>query len=146
MSNWNEKFIDLSDYVSKWSKDKRKKVGAVITDKDNRILSLGYNGIPQGCNDNDETRDIKPKKNYFFAHAEANAIYSCAKSGISTQDSTMYLSWYPCCNCTMAIIQSGIKRVVCIEPDWKDESWGDSFKYSKEMLDEAKIEVIYHKK
>ena len=143
MTNWDIKFLELCTFISSWSKDQKKKVGAVIVDSDNRVIATGYNGIPQGCNDDDETRHIKPKKNFFFAHAEANAIFSCAKSGVKTKDCVMYLTWYPCCDCCKAIIQSGISKIVCYEPDWNDDSWGESFRYTKEMLDEARIEIVY---
>ena len=143
LTNWDRKFMAMCDLIASWSKDKSKKVGAVIVDSDNRVLSTGYNGLPIGCNDNVESRHIKPKKNSFVVHAEANPIYSCAKSGIKTKGSTMYLTWYPCCDCCKAIIQSGISKIMCYEPDWNDDSWGESFRYTKEMLAEANIEVVF---
>lgn len=145
MTDWDKRFLDLCDVIASWSKDKRKKVGAIIVSKDKRILSTGYNGLAQGLNDDDESRDIKPKKNSFFVHAEANAVFSCARYGISTKDCVMYLTWYPCCDCAKSIIQSGITKIVCYEPDWNDESWGQSFSYTKEMLTEASIEVTFYK-
>lgn len=144
MADWDKRFIELSHHISKWSKDRKKIVGAVIVDEDRRIISTGYNGVPQGCDDNDESRQIKPKKLFYFEHAERNAIFSCAKSGIKTKNCTMYLTWHPCADCARAIIQSGIKRVVCYQPDWTDDSWGETFRISKEMLTEAGIEVKYH--
>lgn len=143
LDNWGKKFIDVCKLTASWSKDRSKKVGAIIVDEDNRILSTGYNGFPIGCNDDDETRHVKPKKNSFVVHAETNAIYSCAKSGIKTKNCIMYLTWYPCCDCCKAIIQSGIKKIVCYEPDWNDDSWGQSFMYTKEMLSEANIQVVF---
>lgn len=145
MKNWDKKFIELTEFISNWSKDNKRKVGAIIVDDDNRILSVGYNGIPQGCDDDNESRYIKPKKNFFFEHAERNAIYSCAKNGQSCKDKIMYVTWYPCCDCARAIIQSGIKTLVCKEPDWYDDSWGESFRFSKEMLYESNINVIFTK-
>jgi|ERR1035437_464324 dCMP deaminase len=143
MADWNKRFIELTKHIAQWSKDKTK-VGAVIVDEDNRIISTGYNGLPQNCNDNDETRHIKPKKLSFVVHAEINAIFSCAKAGIKTKGCTMYLTWYPCCDCAKAIIQSGIKKIVCYEPDWKDDSWGQSFLYANEMFGETNINVVYY--
>ena len=143
LTKWDKKFIQLCELTASWSKDKKKKVGAIIVDSDNRVLSTGYNGLPIGCNDEDDSRHVKPKKNSFVVHAEANAIFACAKSGISTKDTTMYLTWYPCCDCCKAIIQSGINKVICYEPDWNDDSWGESFRYTKEMFKEANIEITY---
>jgi dCMP deaminase len=145
MTNWDKKFIELSKHISEWSKDKKKKVGAVIVDEDNRIISTGFNGLPILCNDDDDSRHIKPKKNFFSVHAEANAIFYCAKAGVKTKGCTMYITWFPCSSCAKAIIQSGINMIVCTEPDWNDDSWGESFKYSKEMLEEAKINIKYIK-
>lgn len=144
MADWDKRFIALSHSIAAWSKDKKKIVGAIIVDEDRRVIATGYNGIPQGCSDSDESRHIKPKKLYYFEHAERNAIFSCAKSGIKTKGCTMFLTWHPCADCARAIIQSGIKRVVCYEPDWDDDSWGETFKISKEMLEEAGIEVKYN--
>ena len=104
---------------------------------------MGYNGFPIGCDDSVKARYERPKKYMYTEHAEANTIYSCAKSGIKTKGSTMYLTWYPCCDCCKAIIQSGISKIMCYEPDWNDDSWGESFRYTKEMLAEANIEVVF---
>lgn len=55
MKNWDKKFIELTEFISNWSKDNKRKVGTIIVDDDNRILSVGYNGIPQGCDDDNES-------------------------------------------------------------------------------------------
>lgn len=140
MADWDNRFIEVSHLVSSWSKDRKRKVGAVIVD-DRRIISSGFNGIPVGCNDDEDSRHLKPKKLLFFEHAERNAIYAAAKYGIKTEGCKMYLTWFPCADCARAIIQSGIKKVVCYEPDWKDDTWGDTFTASKEMMEEAGIEI-----
>ena len=144
MTDWDKRFVTLAKDVAKWSKDTKKKVGAVIVDDDKRILSTGYNGIPQGCNDDDKTRYVKPKKNYYFEHAESNAIFSCAKSGVKTKNSNMYLTWFPCDKCARAIIQSGIKKIVCYEPDYQDDYWGVRFKASREMLNESGVNIQWY--
>jgi dCMP deaminase len=144
MADWDKRFVELSHFIAAWSKDRKKKVGAVIVDEDRRVISTGYNGIPQGCSDDDESRQIKPKKLFYFEHAERNCIYSAAKSGIRLKGCTMYLTWHPCADCARAIIQSGIKRVVCYQPDWNDDSWGETFQISRDMMKEAGIEVKYY--
>lgn len=143
MADWDKRFIELTHSIAQWSKDKSKKVGAVIVDEDRRVISTGYNGIVQGCNDEAEERHIKPLKLMFFEHAERNAIFACAKSGIKTKGCTMYLTWFPCSDCARAIIQSGIRKVVCYHPDLNDDTWGKMFAVSQEMLVEAGVELVY---
>lgn len=142
MNNWDKKFFDLAEYISTWSKDRNKKVGAVIV-KDNRIISTGYNGFPQGFDDDIDSRHERPMKYMVTEHSERNAIYSAARKGDSTKDATMYLQWFPCADCARAIIQSGIVRIVCTRPDFTDERWGESFKVSHEMLVECGVDITY---
>ena len=143
MADWNKRFIDVAKLVASWSKDRNRKVGCVIVDKDNRIISTGYNGFPSGINDDVDSRQERPAKYLFTEHAERNSIYSAVNHGISTKGCTMVLEWYPCADCARAIIQSGIKKVVCGEPDFNDDRWGESFKASAEMFEEAGIEIKY---
>ncbi len=95
-----------------WAKNsycKRKQVGALIV-KDRMIISDGYNGTPSGFENvcEDETGATKP----YVLHAEANAITKVAKSGNSSEGSTLYVTASPCLECSKLIIQAGIKRVV----------------------------------
>lgn len=145
MANWDKRFMDAAALFATWSKDKKRKVGAVIVDE-RRIISTGFNGIPSGCSDNIEERHIKPSKLLYFEHAERNAIYSAARYGIRTNNCHMYLTWFPCADCARAIIQSGIKRVVCYEPNWNDDTWGTTFSASKEMLEEAGVSIQFEGK
>jgi dCMP deaminase len=148
MNNWDKKFIELAEHISNWSKDKHTKVGAVITNNSNRIISTGYNGMPIGANDLIESRYEREDQNkyFYFEHAERNAIYSAADKGDSTRDSIIYISnLYPCVDCARAIIQSGIKKVVCTKPDFNHEKWSKSWTIAKELFEECRVEVIYFK-
>lgn len=87
---WIQKIFNLVDFVSGWSKDKTK-VGCVITDCNFRVLSLGYNGFPQGCIDDIEERHKRPAKYLYTEHAERNAVYSAAKNGVSLQGSLAFI-------------------------------------------------------
>jgi dCMP deaminase len=145
MVNWNERFVELTKHISGWSKDKNTKTAALIADDSNRIMSIGYNGFPSGCNDDVQERYERPAKYLYTEHAERNAIYSAARNGVRLKDSTMYLMWFPCADCARAIIQSGIIKLVCHEPDLNMPKWGEQFKASLEMLTEAGIEIIYIK-
>ena len=145
MSDWNKKFIEIADILSGWSKDKSRGVGAVIADDNQRVIAVGYNGFPRGANDDLPERHERPAKYLWTEHAERNAIYSAASHGSRTSGCTIYLRWYPCCDCARAIIQSGIKKVVCDKPDFNDERWGDKFLVSHQMFLECGVEVEYLK-
>jgi len=136
--------MDLAKLVALWSKDRSTKVGAVIVDHRNVLLSIGWNGFPRGLNDDIDERHERPIKYKWFEHAERNAIYNAASKGIELLDATIYIPWYPCADCARAIIQSGIVEVVVVEPDWDDERWGDDFKMVKEMFDEVQLHVRFY--
>lgn len=144
MSNWDNKFIDLANFVKTWSKDKSTQTSAVIIDPEsNSILSIGYNGFPRGVNDQVEERYERPLKYKYTEHAERNAIYNAARNGIKLKGSVMYLQWYPCCDCARAIIQSGISTLFCGKPNFDDERWGEDFKITEVLLREGGIQVNY---
>lgn len=142
--SWFKKFIDATKLVASWSKDRSRKVGAIIINDDNRIIATGYNGMPIGVNDDVDSRHERPIKYMYTEHAERNAIYSAALSGISTKGATIVLMWFPCADCARGIIQSGIKEVKCKEPDFSDPIWGASFIVAHEMLTEASVLITYY--
>lgn len=120
--------------ASIWAKNsycKRRQVGALIV-KERMIISDGYNGTPSGFENicEDETGATKP----YVLHAEANAISKIAKSGNSSDGSTMYVTASPCLECAKLIIQAGIKRVV-----YKDEY---RLTDGIDLLKRAGIEVV----
>lgn len=136
---WHKRFMELANFISNWSKDPSTKVGAVIVDKNNRIISTGYNGFPKDIKDTKQRyldRDIKLK---IILHAEENAI-SFAKGDLS--NCTLYISGLPpCAHCASLIIQSGIKTVV-VKKQEIPERWIESMALSKEILKEAKVNLI----
>lgn len=109
-------FMKVAQLTAELSYAIRKKVGAVLV-KDNRIISIGYNGTPK--NFSNECEDVMPdgslKTKPIVVHAEANALFWCSKTEIITEGSTLYLTLSPCSTCALGIIQSGIKRVVYLE-------------------------------
>lgn len=140
MDKWDKRFMELAKHVSGWSKDPSTKVGCCIADSKNRVVSLGYNGFPRGINDDDEhyaDRDVKLQRTI---HAEENAILFSKQD---LEDCTIYVYPLPCCSgCTTTIIQSGIKAVFAPEPTQEqEERWGDSFKVSYKMFEEAGVQV-----
>jgi dCMP deaminase len=135
----------VAQLIATWSKDRGRKVGAVIVGPDNEIRSTGYNGIPRGVNDDlEERHDVENGEKYLWvSHAERNAIYNAALLGVSTKECTLYVPWYPCLDCAKAIVQTGIAHLVCFEPDFKDKNWGHEFEKSRIILAEGQVSTEY---
>jgi dCMP deaminase len=95
-------------------------------------------------NDNVPERHERPLKYLYFAHSEANAIFSCARFGISSLGSTLYTQGIPCSSCSQAIIQAGVSEIV-VHVQWPNlthsEKWVESIQVSITMLDEANIRI-----
>ena len=127
-------FMDVAKLTSQLSHARRTKVGAVMV-KDNRIISIGLNGTPHGFSNNceDELPDGTLVTKNIVVHAEMNALCFCAKTEIETEGATIYLTLSPCANCALALIQSGIKRVVYLE-QYRDLS-------GIKILEQAGIEI-----
>jgi dCMP deaminase len=110
---YDKYFMDIAERTSAMSYAEKKKVGCVIT-RDNHVIAAGWNGMPSGfpnkCEYIDEFGQLKTLPEVI--HAEANALYWCAKTEIITQNATCYVTLSPCKHCALALIQSGIKRVV----------------------------------
>jgi dCMP deaminase len=135
---WDRRFLEMAELVGSWSKDPSTKVGAVIVDKDRRIVSTGYNGFPQGIADRSELLNDREKKYKLIVHGEMNAILFAQRS---LSGCTLYTTpLLPCSSCAGVIIQSGIARVVSWGVD--NPRWNDSIGLSKEMFAEAGIECI----
>jgi dCMP deaminase len=144
-SGWDQKFIKLAQHIASWSKDRTTKVGAVVIGADNEIRATGYNGIPRGVRDDVETRYSKETKEKYlwFAHAERNAIYNAARVGVPLKGCRIYSTLYPCVDCVIALIQSGIVELITTKPNFNDPQWGESYKRAKIMLEEANILVRF---
>lgn len=111
-------YLKIALEWSKLSFCNRKKVGAIIV-KDNMIISDGFNGTPSKFDN--ECEDCNGDTKWEVLHAEANAILKCSKNGISSNNSTLYLTHSPCKDCSKLIYQSGIKRIVYLE-EYRDNS------------------------
>jgi dCMP deaminase len=127
--------------VSSWSKDPGTRVGAALVG-DRRILATGYNGFPSGIDDNPERYANREVKLAYTVHAEVNALLNAAKNGAKTEGSTLYATFHPCVNCAAAIIQGGIRRVVCPAVETAPERWRDSFSRARDLMSEAGIEIV----
>ncbi len=112
--SWDEYFMGIALLSANRSKDPSTQVGACIVSKNNKIMSVGYNGMPAGCNDDEfpwerEGDEIDTKYPY-VCHAELNAILN--NNGGSLAGCKIYVALFPCNECAKAIIQSGIREVL----------------------------------
>lgn len=138
---WDQRFLDLAKLCGSWSKDPSTQVGAVIVDGNNRIVSIGFNGFPQGVEDSEERLFDRETKYDIIVHAEANALMFASKS---VEGCTLY-TWpfQPCSRCAGLIIQSGITRVVSVVHS--DGRWKKNFEISRKLLQEAHVRLdLYH--
>jgi len=141
MTKWTERFLDLAEHIGTWSYDPRTKLGAVIADDRNRIISIGYNGFPRGVADKVERYEDRPTKHLFVAHAERNALDN---SPMSVEGCTLYVPLLPCNECAKSIIQRGITKVVSYHPDREDTFNWD---ITMQMFHEAGVVLhLVHKK
>jgi len=136
---WDNRWMDMLELVATWSKDRSRKTAALIVDQRNVLLSIGWNGFPRNIDDGVYDRHERPAKYQWTEHAERNAIYNAAAVGIPLLGARMYLGWYPCADCARAIIQAGIRELICIEPDWNDPQWGKDFAMVEGMLGEGGV-------
>ena len=139
MDKWDKRFLDMTALIGTWSKDPSLGVGSVIVDENNRVVSMGFNGLASGVNDTTERLEDKTIKHQIVLHAENNAILF-AKRDLT--GCTIYTSPLPtCAHCASMIIQSGIVRVVTMNRVMK-RRWINSAKLAREMFDEAGVEVV----
>ena len=138
--SWDEYFMGIALLAAKRSKDPSTQVGACIVNENKKIMSMGYNGFPIGCDDDDFPWDREGECSYdtkypYVCHAELNAILN--NRGGSLEGCSIYVALFPCCECAKAIIQSGIKKVLYISDKYADS---DSTRASKRMMDAAGVE------
>lgn len=136
---WDEYFMSLAHLSGMRSKDPNTQVGACIVNERKRVVGIGYNGFPYGCNDDEYPweRDggFLDTKYAYVVHAELNAILNATEP---LQNCTIYVSLFPCNECAKAIIQSGIKEVVYESDKYRDT---DSAKASRRMLNSAGVKL-----
>ena len=135
--SWGDYFMGLALLSAKRSKDPNTQVGACIVNENKKIISVGYNGMPIGCSDDAfpwsrEGEDLNTKYPY-VVHAELNAILN---SKVDLSNCTIYVTMFPCNECTKAIIQSGIKHMIYLTNKYPDST---AVKASMKMLDSAGI-------
>ncbi len=140
---WDEYFIALAKLTAMRSKDPSTQVGACIVSEDNRILSVGYNGAPNGFDDdnfpwNRQGENLETKYPY-VCHAEMNAVLNYRGTRKDFENARIYVDLFPCNECAKIIIQSGIKEVVYLSNKYKDSENNIA---SRRLFDSCGIE--YH--
>ncbi|CAO4370817.1 unnamed protein product [Caenorhabditis nigoni] len=131
----HQRFLRMAKVTSLRSKDPNTQVGCVIVDKENCIVSVGYNGFPIGVDDDVfrwDKEDPEDNKHLYVVHAEMNAIIN--KRCATLHDCIVYVTLFPCNKCAQMLIQSRVKKVYFLED--RDEL---PFRASKKMLDHAKL-------
>ena len=140
---WDEYFMGIALLSAERSKDANTQVGACIVSDENKILSVGYNGMPTGCNDDDMPwgrEGAKLDTKYpFVCHAELNAILN---SGTSLRGARLYVSLFPCNECAKAIIQCGIAEVIYCENKYAGT---DGVRASTKMFEMAGVKMTHYK-
>ena len=136
--SWDEYFMGIALLSAMRSKDNNSQVGACIVSPENKILSLGYNGMPIGCNDDDmpwerEGSDLDTKYMY-VCHSELNAILNAG--GRVLRGARLYVALFPCNECAKAIIQAGIRTII-----YESDKYADTpaTRASKRMLNAAGV-------
>lgn len=138
VEKWDRRFLELAEHISCWSKDPSTKVGAVITDQKNRVVSVGYNGLPMGVEDTDERLNNRDLKYKMIVHGERNAMLF---AGRPLDDCTLF-TWpfMPCSVCASMVIQAGITRVVA--PFSENPRWVEDFKLTEQLFVEAGVNLL----
>ena len=136
---WDEYFMGVAKLSAMRSKDPNTQVGACIVSQDNKILSMGYNGFPKGCSDDEfpwDKMDEDPynRKYFYVTHSELNAILNYR--GGSLEGSKLYVTLFPCNECAKAIIQAGIQTIVYESDKYANDA---STRASKRMLNAAGV-------
>ena len=138
---WDQYFMGIAKLSAMRSKDPHTSVGACIVGEDNKILSMGYNGMPRGCSDESfpwerENDDPLQTKYVYVCHAELNSILNYSGAGNNLRGAKIYTTLFPCNECTKALIQVGIKEVI-----YQDDLYPDTASViaAKKMMKAAGI-------
>lgn len=138
--SWDEYFMGIAMLSSYRSKDPSTQVGACIVNDKNRIMSVGYNGFPAGCSDDEfpweRQGDVYDTKYAYVCHAELNAILN--NRGGTLDGCRIYVALFPCNECAKAIIQSGINEVVYLSDKYADTP---TTRASKRMFEAAGVKL-----
>ena len=137
------KYMEIVDATAKLSKDASTKVGALILGPSFEVRSIGYNGAPRGCSADEDNRNQRPEKLFWFSHAELNAITNAARVGTPLDGCFLLVTHPPCMDCARAIVQAGIKVVISREPSAEFmERWVDHTRRTQALFEECKVDYV----
>ncbi len=140
--SWDEYFMGIALLSARRSKDPSTQVGACIVSSENRILSVGYNGMPRSCDDDEYPWDREggalETKYMFVCHAELNAILNYSSANGTLKGSKVYTTLFPCNECAKALVQSGVGEIVYYSDKY---STTDSTLAAKRMFRSAGIKL-----
>jgi dCMP deaminase len=149
---WDELYFNMIQQYKMKSKDPSSKFACLVVAKDNSIKASGFNGFPRGVNDSKERYDDRKTKYLYVVHAEANAIASAAKAGVSLENCFIYIDTFPCSSCTKLIIQSGISQIILngdseIHNNLEFQTrWSEDIEVTTNMCNESGVEIrIFNK-
>ena len=136
--SWDEYFMGIAALSGLRSKDPNTQVGCCIVSEDNKILSMGYNGLPNGCEDDEFPWERQggtlDTKYAYVTHAELNAILNSKTANL--EGSTVYVTLFPCNECTKALIQKRIGKIIYLDDKYHDT---DTSEAARRMLDSAGV-------
>ena len=124
------------------SPDTSSRIGAVLADDDNRILTWGHNAPTTGIAHDDSRLFTRPSKYMFIEHAERNAIYAAAAAGVQVRGLTLVTPWSPCADCARAAVMSGVKKLVCHAEAPPLPGWDENRDAGLEILRAGKVETV----
>lgn len=137
-------YFKLAQYQADlFSKDPHTRVGAIFLRPESyQILTSGYNGFPRGITETKE-RWERPAKYDYVCHAETNCICNASRHGTPLEGCIAVVTLFPCKDCSKALIQVGVKTLVTKRPNFHDPKWGSDFRFSVQLFEESKMEIIY---
>ncbi|XP_039264812.1 deoxycytidylate deaminase-like [Styela clava] len=140
--SWEDYFMAVAFLSAQRSKDPSTQVGACIVNDEKKIVGIGYNGMPNGCDDDilpwrRKANSILDTKYPYVCHAELNAILN--KNSASVQGCTIYVALFPCNECAKLVIQSGIKKVIYMSDKHHEK---EEMIASRKLFELAKIECV----
>jgi len=137
--SWTDYFLGLAKVVSVRSHDIHTQHGCVITDRQNRIIGVGYNGFPKGLQDS-QLPTSRPEKYTWMIHAERNALSNCI---IRPDNGIAYVTGQCCNDCIMALWQEGITKVVMMDSHGTHQFDENQQKIFNQFVSMSKIEIEY---
>lgn len=141
--SWDEYFMGIAQLSALRSKDPSTQVGACIVDDANKVVSIGYNGMPHGMNDDEAPwghGEGLESKYLYVCHAEFNAILN-TRDGAHLNGCRLYVTLFPCNECAKAIVQTGIKEIIYLDDKHSDDT---IYAASRRILSLAGVKMTHY--